>query len=371
MKAPIDILGLSNGARSGLTGFVAGIARKLARDGVTINNLLPGNFDTDRMRTTMQGRAKAAGKDLARVWTRRARGDSRAAASASPRSSAPCARSSAARTRAISSDRTSCSTAAPTRAPSDLTFDLMIDLYYWTTPNGHKITIFLEETALPYTVKPINISKGEQFDPEFLAISPNNRIPAIVDHAPPDGGAPLPLFESGAILLYLAGKTGRFYPRDLRGRCDVAQWLFWQMGGLGPDGRAEPPLRAVRAGEDSVRDQPLREGDAAAVSRARQAGSPTASSSPAITPSPTWRAIRGSVPSGRGRTSTSFPHLERWHATIKARPAVERAYAIVERINERRRSRRAVAQDPVRAGPEHGPLTQGQLRRKQRPVAFR
>ena len=110
----------------------------------------------------------------------------------------------------------------------------MIDLHYWTTPNGHKITIFLEETGLPYTVKPINISKGEQFTPEFLAISPNNRIPGIVDHAPPDGGGPLPMFESGAILLYLAGKTGRFYPTELRARCDCAQWLFWQMGGLGP-----------------------------------------------------------------------------------------------------------------------------------------
>ena len=101
----------------------------------------------------------------------------------------------------------------------------MTDLYYWTTPNGHKITIFLEETGLPYTVKPVNIGKGEQFTREFLAIAPNNRIPAIVDHAPPDGGGPLSLFESGAILLYLAGKTGRFYPADMRGRCDVAQWF--------------------------------------------------------------------------------------------------------------------------------------------------
>ena len=110
----------------------------------------------------------------------------------------------------------------------------MIDLHYWTTPNGHKITIFLEETGLPYRLKPVNISAGEQFDPAFLAISPNNRIPAIVDHDPPGGGAPITLFESGAILLYLAGKTGRFYPTDLRGRCEVMQWLFWQMAGLGP-----------------------------------------------------------------------------------------------------------------------------------------
>jgi len=110
----------------------------------------------------------------------------------------------------------------------------MIDLYYWTTPNGHKITIFLEETGLPYKLIPVNISRGDQFKPEFLAIAPNNRIPAIVDHAPVDGGAPLPMFESGAILLYLAEKTGRFIPRDMRARLECVQWLFWQMAGLGP-----------------------------------------------------------------------------------------------------------------------------------------
>jgi GST-like protein len=110
----------------------------------------------------------------------------------------------------------------------------MIDLYYWTTPNGHKITLFLEESGLPYTIHPINISKGDQFQPDFLKISPNNRIPAIIDTAPADGGDPVSLFESGAILLYLADKTGQFIPNTLRGRLDVLQWLFWQMGGLGP-----------------------------------------------------------------------------------------------------------------------------------------
>jgi len=110
----------------------------------------------------------------------------------------------------------------------------MIDLYYWTTPNGHKITMFLEEAGLPYRIIPVSIGTGEQFKPEFLAISPNNRIPAIVDNAPADGGAPVSLFESGAILLYLADKVGQFIPGDLRGRADVLQWLFWQMAGLGP-----------------------------------------------------------------------------------------------------------------------------------------
>ncbi|MFM1980562.1 MAG: hypothetical protein RLZ68_1827 [Pseudomonadota bacterium] len=110
----------------------------------------------------------------------------------------------------------------------------MIDLYYWTTPNGHKITMFLEEVGLPYHLHPINISKGEQFEPEFLKIAPNNRIPAIVDQSPADGGAPISIFESGAILQYLADKTGRFVAQDLRGRNVALQWLFWQMGGLGP-----------------------------------------------------------------------------------------------------------------------------------------
>ncbi len=110
----------------------------------------------------------------------------------------------------------------------------MLDLHYWPTPNGWKISIMLEECGLPYRMLPVNIGAGEQFAPEFLQISPNNRMPAIVDHAPKDGGAPLSVFESGAILLYLADKTGRFMPADLRGRNTTLQWLMWQMGGLGP-----------------------------------------------------------------------------------------------------------------------------------------
>ncbi len=110
----------------------------------------------------------------------------------------------------------------------------MIELYYWPTPNGHKITMFLEEMGLPYEIRPVDISAGDQFKPEFLAISPNNRMPAIVDHEPPGGGEPVSVFESGAILVYLAEKTGRFLPMDLRGRKAVLEWLFWQVGGLGP-----------------------------------------------------------------------------------------------------------------------------------------
>ena len=110
----------------------------------------------------------------------------------------------------------------------------MIDLYYWMTPNGHKITIFLEEAGLPYKIHPVNIMKNEQFDPEFLKIAPNNRIPAIVDHAPVDHKGPLSLFESGAILWYLAEKTKKFVPESVRGKAELSQWLFWQMAGLGP-----------------------------------------------------------------------------------------------------------------------------------------
>jgi GST-like protein len=110
----------------------------------------------------------------------------------------------------------------------------MIDLYFWATPNGKKVSVALEELELAYKVIPINIGRGEQFTPEFLAISPNNRIPAIVDHAPAGGGAAISVFESGAILLYLAEKTGKLLPKDVRARTQAHEWLMWQMGGIGP-----------------------------------------------------------------------------------------------------------------------------------------
>jgi GSH-dependent disulfide-bond oxidoreductase len=110
----------------------------------------------------------------------------------------------------------------------------MIDLYFWPTPNGHKITMFLEEAGLEYRIIPVNIGAGDQFKPDFLRISPNNKMPAIVDHAPSDGGEAIPVFESGAILVYLAEKTGKLLPKDLRGRKTTLEWLCWQVGGLGP-----------------------------------------------------------------------------------------------------------------------------------------
>lgn len=209
----------------------------------------------------------------------------------------------------------------------------MIDLYYWTTPNGHKLTIFLEETGLPYRIKPVHIGKGEQFAPDFLTISPNNRIPAIVDHGPVDGGAPVSIFESGAILLYLAEKTGQLIPPDLRGRTEVLQWLFWQMAGLGPMAgqnnhfaNAAPekiPYAIDRYVRETARlyavlDKRLedREFVAGAYSIADIAAYP-------------WTV-------GHARQQQNlndFPNLKRWFESIAARPAVQRAYALAKEIN--------------------------------------
>ena len=209
----------------------------------------------------------------------------------------------------------------------------MIDLYYWTTPNGHKITLFLEETGLPYTLHPINIGKGEQFAEDFLKIAPNNRIPAIVDHDTADG-QPLSLFESGAILLYLAEKTGQFIPKDLRGRQEALQWLFWQMGGLGPMAgqnhhfnRFAPekvPYAIKRYVDETARlygvlnkrleDRPFVAGEEYSIADM------------AIYP---WI-----VPHKfQEQNLDDFPALKGWFERIQARPATQRAYALVEKIN--------------------------------------
>ncbi len=208
----------------------------------------------------------------------------------------------------------------------------MIDLYYWTTPNGHKITIFLEETGIPYTIKPINISKGEQFAPEFLAISPNNRIPAIVDHTPPDGGEPLPMFESGAILMYLAGKTGRFYPTELRARCDCAQWLFWQMGNLGPmNGQNHHfALYAPEKLPYAISRYIKESGRLYAVLNKRLADREFITGEYTIADMACYPWIS---PERQGQNFADFPHLKRWKEAIKARPAVVRAYEIAKRLN--------------------------------------
>ena len=208
----------------------------------------------------------------------------------------------------------------------------MIDLYYWTTPNGHKITIFLEETGLPYTIRPVNISKGEQFKPAFLAISPNNRIPAVVDHQPAGGGAPLALFESGAILQYLAEKTGRLLPQDLRGRWECLQWLYWQMGGLGPFAGQNHHFRhyAPETHPYAI-DRYVREtGRLYAVLNKRLADRPFIAGEYSIADVACYPWVQ---PARQGQEIADFPHLGRWLAEIKARPAVERAYALAAKIN--------------------------------------
>ena len=208
----------------------------------------------------------------------------------------------------------------------------MIDLYYWTTPNGHKLTIFLEETGLPYTIKPINISKGEQFAPDFLAISPNNRIPAIVDHAPADGGAPLAMFESGAILLYLADKVGRFIPAAPRARLDCIQWLFWQMGNLGPMAGQNHHFRLYAPEKlPYAMTRYLKEtGRLYAVLNKRLASHEFIVGVYSIADIASYPWVQ---PERQGQDIQEFPHLKRWKEAIAARPAVQRAYAIAKTVN--------------------------------------
>jgi GST-like protein len=209
----------------------------------------------------------------------------------------------------------------------------MIELHYWTTPNGHKVTLFLEEAGLDYTIVPVNISKGDQFKPEFLAISPNNRIPAIIDRAPADGGAPIPVFESGAILLYLAEKTGKFLPADLRGRKSALEWLFWQMGGLGPMAGQNhhfsqyAPEKLPYAIERYVKETNRLYG----VLDKRLAGRAFVADSYSIADMAAYPWIV--LHERQGQNLDDFPNLKRWFETIKERPATQRAYARAKEIN--------------------------------------
>lgn len=209
----------------------------------------------------------------------------------------------------------------------------MIDLHYWTTPNGHKVTIFLEETGLPYRIIPVNISTGDQFKPVFLAIAPNNRIPALVDTTPADGGAPISIFESGAILQYLAEKTGKFLPADIRGRTEVMQWLFWQMGGLGPMAGQNhhfvqyAPEKLPYAINRYVNETNRLYG----VLNKRLADREFIAGDYSIADMASYPWI---VPHKRQQQNLDdFPHLKRWFEAIRARPVVERAYALAEKIN--------------------------------------
>jgi GST-like protein len=209
----------------------------------------------------------------------------------------------------------------------------MIDLYYWTTPNGHKITIFLEEAGLSYRIVPVNISKGEQFRPEFLAISPNNRMPAIVDQKPKDGGKPISVFESGAILLYLVEKTGKYIPEGLRSRVEVIEWLFWQMGGLGPMAGQNhhfahyAPEKVPYAIERYVKETNRLYG----VLNKRLANREFVAGRYSIADMAIYPWI---VPYERqGQKLDEFLDLKRWFLAVGERPAVKRAYARAKEIN--------------------------------------
>ena len=213
----------------------------------------------------------------------------------------------------------------------------MFELYYWPTPNGHKLTLFLEEAGLPYTVHPVDIGAGDQFKPEFLAFSPNNKMPAIIDRAPADGGAPISVFESGAILQYLAAKTGRFLPADPRARIEASEWLFWQVAGLGPMTGQYGHFH-VYAPEDIAyaKDRYRREVlrllgvlDRRLEGRAFVAGDEYSIADMAIHP---WINPYTKAP----LDLSGFAHLNRWHADVAARPAVQRAYALADRYGAQR-----------------------------------
>lgn len=205
----------------------------------------------------------------------------------------------------------------------------MIELYYWGTPNGLKPRLMLEETGLEHRIVPVDIGKGEQFRPEFLTFAPNNRIPALIDHAPADGGGPVRLFESGALLQYLAEKSGRFLPTDTRGRLEVMQWLFWQVGGLGPMAgqnghfRIYAPEAVPYAIERYTRETARLYG----VLDKRLDGREFIAGDYSIADMACYPWI---VPhQAHGQNLDDFPNLKRWFEAIRERPATQRAYAEV------------------------------------------
>jgi len=210
----------------------------------------------------------------------------------------------------------------------------MIDFHYWPTPNGHKVTLFLEEAGLDYTIHPVNIGKGDQFKPEYLAFSPNNKMPAIVDRAPADGGEPQTVFESGAILLYLAEKSGQFLSTDPRVRIETLEWLFWQMAGLGPmtgqygHFNVYAPEKIPYAIERYTNEanRLLQVLDTHLKGRDFIAGDAYSIADMATYP---WIGVYDKAPIDM----TPYPEVQRWHAAIKARPATARAYAKAKDVN--------------------------------------
>ncbi len=205
----------------------------------------------------------------------------------------------------------------------------MIDVYTWPTPNGHKVHIMLEETGLPYKVIGINIREGDQFKPEFLSVSPNNRIPAIVDSEGPNG-TPLALMESGAILIYLAGKTGRFLPIDLNERYAALQWLMWQMGGVGPMmGQANHFRRYAKEKLDYPIERYTNEVNrlTGVLDKQLALSKFVAADQYSIADIAIFPWYRGAE--GRGVDITRYPNVKRWFDAINARPAVQRALKVL------------------------------------------
>ncbi len=209
----------------------------------------------------------------------------------------------------------------------------MIDLHYWPTPNGHKITLFLEEAGLPYTIHAVNIGQGEQFRPDFLKIAPNNRMPAIVDHDPVDGGEPISVFESGAILLYLANKTGKFFGPEQRDKIVQMQWLMWQMGGLGPmagqnhhfNRYAPEPIPYAQKRYIDETNRLYGVLDRQLAGKPFVGGEEYSIADMAIYP---WI-----VPyEAQGQNLDDFAHVKRWFEAVAARPATVRAYAKGEEV---------------------------------------
>lgn len=204
----------------------------------------------------------------------------------------------------------------------------MIDLHYWPTPNGHKITIFLEEAGLPYTIHRVDIGKGDQFKPDFLKIAPNNRMPAIVDHTPKDGGAPISVFESGAILHYLAEKTGKFLSTDIRVKTETMQWLFWQVAGLGPMAGQNGHFNkyALEKVPYAVERYTRETSRLYGVLNKRLADRFFVAGDYSIADMAIYPWIVPYV--SHKQNIEDFPHLKRWFNVVQARPAVVRAYAL-------------------------------------------
>jgi glutathione S-transferase len=220
-----------------------------------------------------------------------------------------------------------------------------IELYFWPTSNGLKISIMLEECRLPYELMPININRGDQFNPDFLRISPNNRIPAIVDPDGP-GGKPISIFESGAILQYLGRKTGKFYPADERARVEVDEWLFWQVGGLGPmagqahhfrgDAAEQIPYAIARYTDEVNRLYGVM--NTRLATRDYLTGRYSIADIASWTWSRNWKR--------QGQNLDDFPHLKAWHERIAERPAVQRGRVVGEQLRD---PNYQIGNDPIAA----------------------